>query len=736
MTGTEEPGLARPAARPGGAAHPLAFLAGGGEMGALMRTNNWSATPLGPAADWPQALRTIVRLMLNTRHPMFIFWGPSLACLYNDAYRVSIGPERHPSAMGQPARQVWAEIWDIIGPQIDQVMSGGSATWSENQLVPITRGGRREDVYWTYGYSPIDLEGSLTGVGGVLVLCTETTTQVLAEQRQAGRAAARTAERDRLIELFTQAPSFIARLSGPEHRFEMVNAAYVRLVGHREVLGRTVADALPDAVQQGYLGLLDQVFRTGEAFTSTGARYVVQVVPGGPRQERFVDFIYQPVRDAAGAVTGILVVGADATDRTHAEAALRNLNDTLEQRVAAEVAARTWIEDALRHAQKMEAIGQMTGGIAHDFNNMLQGVVSGIELARRRIVAGHPENALALLDAALAAADRAAVLTRRLLAFSRRQTLDPRAVPPGDLLHGIAGLIQQTVGPAVTVEVQPRQGCWLVRCDPNGLENALLNLAINARDAMLPDGGRLLVGIADVVLGAADLVGCDGTHPGDYVRITVTDTGTGMTPDVLARACEPFFTTKPEGQGTGLGLSQIHGFMRQSGGVLRLESRIGAGTSAHLHLPRHLGEPAGQDPATAAPRQPMPAAASGTVLLVEDEPMIREFTARALRETGYQVLEARTAPEGLAVLQRSLQRPGVDLLVADVGLPGGLNGRQLAEAARELLPALPVLLVTGYAAKPIAGEAQSDHGMEVLGKPFDLQTLAERVQALIASALA
>ena len=736
MTGTEEPGLVCPAARPGGTAHPLPFLAGGGEMGALMRTNDWSATPLGPAADWPQALRTIVRLMLNTCHPMSIFWGPSLACLYNDAYRVSIGPERHPSAMGQPARQVWAEIWDTIGPQIDQVMFGGSATWSENQLVPITRGGRREDVYWTYGYSPIDLEGSLTGVGGVLVLCTETTTQVLAGQRQAGHAAARTAERDRLIELFAQAPSFLARLSGPEHRFEMVNAAYVRLVGHREVLGRTVADALPDAVQQGYLGLLDRVFRTGEAFTSTGARYVVQVVPGGPRQERFVDFIYQPVRDAAGAVTGILVVGADTTDRTHAEVALRDLNDTLEQRVAAEVAARTWIEEALRQAQKMEAVGQMTGGIAHDFNNMLQGVVSGIELAKRRIAAGHPENAPALLDAAIGAADRAAVLTRRLLAFSRRQTLDPRAVPPGDLLHGIAGLIQQTVGPAVTVEVQPRQGCWLVRCDPNGLENALLNLAINARDAMLPDGGRLLVGIADVVLDAADLVGCDGAHPGDYVRITVTDTGAGMTPDVLARACEPFFTTKPEGQGTGLGLSQIHGFMRQSGGMLRLESRVGAGTSAHLHLPRHLGEPAGQAPAAAAPRQPMPAAASGTVLLVEDEPTIRDLTARALRETGYQVLEARTAPEALAALQRSLQRPGVDLLVTDVGLPGGLNGRQLAEAARELLPALPVLLVTGYAGKPIAGEAQFDRGMEVLGKPFDLQTLAERVQALIASARA
>lgn len=733
MTGAEEAALVRPAVQPGDEPDPLPFLAGGGEMGALMRMKDWCITPLGPAADWPQALRTIVRLLLNTHHPMFIFWGPSLACFYNDAYRASIGSERHPSALGQPARQVWAEIWDTIGPQIDQVMSGGGATWAENQLVPITRDGRREDVYWTYGYSPIDQEGAATGVGGVLVLCTETTAQVLAGRREAGRAATRTAERDRLLELFAQAPSFIALVSGPEHRFGMANATYLRLVGHRQVVGRTVAEALPDAVQQGYLDLLDRVFRTGEAFKSTGARYVVQVTPGGPQQERFVDFIYQPIKGEAGEVTGILIEGADVTDRTHAAAALRDLNDTLEQRVAAEVAARNWTEAALRQAQKMEAIGQLTGGIAHDFNNMLQGVASGIELAKRRIAAGHPESAPAFLDAARDAASRAAALTRRLLAFSRQQALDPRAVRPDGLVQGMSGLIQQTAGPAVAVEVEPGDGRWLVRCDPNGLENALLNLAINARDAMQPDGGRLLIKVADVILGAADLVGWDGAGPGEYVRITMTDTGASMAPGVLAQACEPFFTTKPEGQGTGLGLSQIYGFMRQSGGMLRLDSKVGAGTSAHLHLPRHHGEPdAAQHPAAGTPQQPVPAYAAGTVLLVEDEPTIRDFTARTLREAGYQVLEASNSREGLAALQRSLERPGVDLLVTDIGLPGGLNGLQLAEAARRLLPTLPVLLTTGYAGEAVTAKGKFDPGMELLGKPFGLEVLADRVQALIA----
>ncbi|MDQ6638778.1 MAG: ATP-binding protein [Pseudomonadota bacterium] len=292
------------------------FLLGGGEMGALMRAHDWSSSPLGSPAGWPQSLRTVVRLMLNTGHPMYIWWGPELGCLYNDAYRESIGPERHPASLGRAARAVWAEIWPIIGPQIDQVMSGRGATWHVDQLVPITRHGRLDEVYWTYSYSPIDDESAACGIGGVLVVCTETTQQVLAARRLS-------AERDRLKQLFEQAPIFMALLDGPSHRIELANPGYMQLVGHRPVIGRTVAEALPEAVEQGYLALLDSVFERGRPYAASGAKYDLQPVAGGPVAERFLDFVYQPIADAEGRVTGIFVLGVDVTERTRADALLR-----------------------------------------------------------------------------------------------------------------------------------------------------------------------------------------------------------------------------------------------------------------------------------------------------------------------------------------------------------------------------------------------------------------------------
>jgi PAS domain S-box-containing protein len=294
----------------------LDFLLEGGEMGALMRAHDWSRSSLGSPAAWPQSLRTAVRLMLNTGHPMYIWWGPELCCLYNDAYRRSIGPERHPQSLGRPAREVWAEIWPVIGPQIEQVMSGRGATWHVDQLVPITRHGRVEDVFWTYSYSPIDDDAAPGGIGGVLVVCTETTQQVLAA-RQLG------AERDRLARLFEQAPIFMALLQGPEHRFEIANPAYLQLVGHRPVVGKTVAEALPEAARQGYLAILDKVFASGEAYRANGARLEVQTAPDGPYEQRFLDFVYQPIKDAGGAVTGIFVLGADVTARTQTYHSLR-----------------------------------------------------------------------------------------------------------------------------------------------------------------------------------------------------------------------------------------------------------------------------------------------------------------------------------------------------------------------------------------------------------------------------
>ena len=290
-----------------------AFLAGGGEMGGRIRDFDWRATPLGDPAGWPAGLRTVVRTMLTTHHPQFVFWGADAICLYNDAYRRSIGPEKHPAILGRPARDAWADLWPIVGPQIDHVMSGRGSTWHENQRVPMLRHGRVEDVWWTYSYGPIDDDAADSGIGGVLVLCTETTGQIAGQQRLAAAEA-------RWRSLFEQTPGFVCILDGPEHRFEFANAPYLALVGGRDVIGKTVADALPEVVAQGFIGLLDDVYRSGEAFHGRSMR--LELDAGDGAQTRYVDFVYQPVRDDAGAVRGVFVQGSDVTDRVAAAVAL------------------------------------------------------------------------------------------------------------------------------------------------------------------------------------------------------------------------------------------------------------------------------------------------------------------------------------------------------------------------------------------------------------------------------
>ncbi|MFL5256115.1 MAG: ATP-binding protein [Rhodopila sp.] len=428
------------------------------------------------------------------------------------------------------------------------------------------------------------------------------------------------------------------------------------------------------------------------------------------------------------------------TDLTDQKIHLQELADA-NTRLSAEIAERERAENALRQAQKMEAIGQLTGGIAHDFNNMLQAITSGITLVQRRLVTGHAEQVPDLLESVLAAADRAARLTQRLLSFGRRQTLNPKLVELDSLIADVKALIERTVGPTITVTTRLTDDCWPIRCDPNQLENALLNLAINARDALMPDGGLIAITTDLVTLNEMETQPWRGVAPGDFVRITVTDTGCGMPPGIMARAFEPFFTTKPEGQGTGLGLSQIYGFIRQSQGIVRLDSAPGEGTSVHLYLPRARAEPDDAvDSAQPAPqRQAMPVVTTATVLLVEDEEIIREVTAEALRDLGYQVTEAEDGPHALAALQKAFLASGADavrLLVTDIGLPGGMNGRQLADAARMLVPDLPILLITGYAGDAISGKGRLGPQMEILTKPFGLETLAEKVQAMIGLAAA
>jgi signal transduction histidine kinase/CheY-like chemotaxis protein len=293
----------------------LEFLAGGGSMGERIRAFPWSGTVLGEPQSWPQALRTTVRILLTTGHPTMIMWGPDLTCFYNDTFALSLGPEKHPAILGAPGRSAWEEVWPVVGAQIEQVLRGEGSVWAENQCVPIIRFGELQEVYWTYSYSPIDEPASPHGVGGVLVTCAETTEQVLSERKLAF-------EREQFVQLFDQAPTFLALLRGPEHVIELANPGYLAIVGHRPVVGRKIADALPDAVAQGYLALLDEVYRTGKTYSASGSKYVMQVSPGGPSDERYVDFVFQPFTGRNGAVDGILVQGVDVTARALADRAL------------------------------------------------------------------------------------------------------------------------------------------------------------------------------------------------------------------------------------------------------------------------------------------------------------------------------------------------------------------------------------------------------------------------------
>lgn len=423
---------------------------------------------------------------------------------------------------------------------------------------------------------------------------------------------------------------------------------------------------------------------------------------------------------------------ADLLERTiadealrDAEAQLRALNETLEQRVAERTAMLMQAEEKLRQSQKMEAVGQLTGGLAHDFNNLLAGISGALELMNRRIHQGRLSDVDKYMVAAQGSAKRAAVLTQRLLAFSRRQTLEPRATNVNTLMYGMAELIQRTAGPGIQIETLGAADAWTAFVDVSQLENALLNLCINARDAM-PEGGRIQLETANLWLDPNTARAHDLTE-GPYLRLSVTDTGTGMSPDVMAHVFEPFFTTKPIGQGTGLGLSMIYGFAQQSGGQVHIQSAVGEGTCVSLYLPRHHGAAPG-DELTPGQATIEVAQHGETVLLVDDESTVRMLLADVLGEMGYTVIEAADSAAGLKLLRSDVH---IDLLVTDVGLPGGMNGRQMAEAGMELRPGLKTLFITGYAENAVMGYGQLGVGMGVLTKPFAVEVLGGRVRELL-----
>ena len=571
---------------------PLDFINSGGEMGAMIRANDWASSPVGPPEQWPQALKTALRMALTTRHPIFIFWGPEHICFYNDGYRPSLGPEKHPALLGARGSELFSELWGIIGPQIDMVMRGEGATWHENHLVPSYRHGVLDEVYWTYSYGPIDDASAPGGVGGVLVVCTETTQQI------------------------------------------------------------RVANALRES-----------------------------------------------------------------------ERALKELNDELEQRVSMEVAERlreqarlAEAQEALRQSQKIETLGQLTGGVAHDFNNLLTPVMGALDFARLELQGN--DVAQEVIAVGLQAAERARTLVQRLLAFGRRQHLQPQDIDADSLMDSAVELAQRSLRPSIRLVLDMPEGLPAVHADPDQVVLAVLNLVVNARDA--------IEGVGNITLRVREDNDPDepGLRPGRYLRIDVCDDGCGMDEAVVARAAEPFFTTKPTGKGTGLGLASVQGLAVQSGGGFKLASTLGEGSTVSLWMPVSATPDLERHNHEAERTRPL-AAKRHCILLVDDDELVRASGTSSLRRAGYDVVQAADGEEALALLDAA---GPFDLMVTDYAMPG-LSGLDLIDAARRRKPRMPVLMVTGYADN---GRESAD--VPRLQKPFLPAELVDRVQALIAEA--
>jgi PAS domain S-box-containing protein len=556
-----------------------------------------------------------------------------------------------------------------------------------------------------------------------------------ANAQLASEVEARTAERDRLRQLFEQAPSFMAVLRGTSHVFDLANQSYLELIGQRDVLGKPVRAALPDVEGQGFFELLDTVLSTGKPFVGAGLPVQLQRAADGSPEQRFVNLIYQPLLDGEGRIEGIFVNGFDITHQKRAEDQLQQLNETLEERVQQrtraleealtalqrEIEERQAAENALRQAQKMEALGNLTGGVAHDFNNLLQVISGNLELLGRDIVGN--TRAQKRVTNALAGVARGAKLASQLLAFGRRQPLEPKVVNIGRFITGMDDMLRHALGDEIEVEAVISGGLWNTLVDPGQVENAILNLAINARDAM--NGlGKLTIEASNAMLDDSYAAQHEGVEPGQYAMIAVTDTGSGIPRDILDHVFEPFFSTKDEGKGTGLGLSMVYGFVKQSGGHIKIYSEVGEGTTIKLYLPRVMQS----EDQLADSNRAQATGGSEVVLVVEDDEDVRETAVTLLRELGYRVFTARDAASGLTVIESGVP---IDLLFTDVVMPGPLRSTELARKARQRLPGIAVLFTSGYTENAIVHGGRLDPGVELLGKPYTREQLARKVRHVL-----
>jgi signal transduction histidine kinase len=687
---------------------PLEFLAGGGTTGALMRAHDWSTSPLGSPESWPQSLRSVVGLLLQSQFPMFVAWGRELGFLYNDPYAEILG-SKHPGALGRRFHDIWSEIWPDISPLVEDAL-GGHATYREDLPLVMNRKGYDEQTWFTFSYSPVRDEAGK--VAGMFCAVSETTQKVLAERamRQSEarllelnetlerRVTEAVAQRNILADIVEGTNAFV-QVADLEYRWLAVNQAaadeFERIFGKRPRVGLSMLDLL--AGQPEHLVAVKALWSRalgGEEFTA------IEAFGDPSRDRRFYEMRYNALRDRDGNRIGAYQFVYDVTQRLHDQERLRRA------------------EAALLQTQKLESIGQLTGGVAHDFNNLLAVFATGLQLLERNVTG---EQRQRILDGMRRAVARGTGLTRHLLAFSRRRPVNPESIDVAVHLKGMREMLDGSLGGHIQVEMNFDTEVWPVEIDAGEMELAILNLCLNARDAM-PNGGAVTITAENVQMD--DQRGSLGA----YVKLSLTDTGCGMPPEVIARAFEPFFTTKDVGKGSGLGLAQVYGFAKQSGGQVTIDSEIGVGTIVTLLLPRSLHQPAAAagaaDPA-AAPALRSDGARRGHALLVEDDKEVSALTREMLNNLGFAVTHVTGAEAALGALANAR---AIDVVLSDIMIPGGVSGLDLAREIRTRHPNLPVILTTGYVE---AAARMTDDEFELLLKPYSIEALADalRVEA-------
>ena len=681
---------------------PLDFLAGGGKTGALMRAHDWSESPLGPPDTWPQSLRTVVSLLLQSQFPMFVAWGPDLGFLYNDPYAEILGA-KHPRALGRRFYDIWSEIWPDISPLIDAAMAG-HATYHEDLPLLMNRKGYDEQTWFTFSYSPVRDESGK--VAGIFCACSETTQKVLVERAMREsearlrelnetlerRVTEAIAERNILADIVERTNAFV-QVVDLEYRWLAVNRAaadeFERIFGTRPRVGLRVFDLLADQPDnQAAVTAVWSRALAGEEFTA------IEEFGDPSRDRRFYEMRFNTLRDRDGKRIGAYQFVYDVTERLHDQERLRHA------------------EAALRQTQKMESIAQLTGGVAHDFNNLLSVFATGLQLLERNVTG---EQRQRVFDGMRRAVARGTGLTRHLLAFSRRTPVNPESIDIASHLKGMREMLDGSLGGHIHIEMKFGEEVWPVEIDAGEMELAVLNLCLNARDAVA-GGGTVTIAAENVVIEE------ERGSQKQCVKLSVTDTGCGMPPDVLSRAFEPFFTTKDVGKGSGLGLPQVYGFAHQSGGQVTIDSEVGVGTIVTLLLPRSLQDPVESVRTADSSGVPVPrsdGARRGHVLLVEDDQEVSALTREMLNSLGFAVTHVTGAEAALGALANAR---AVDAVLSDIMMPGGVSGLELAREISRRHPTLPIILTTGYVE---AAARMKDGEFHLLLKPVQPRSLAD-----------